>query len=154
MEPQEWQQSENDWTGKRGNSRCEVEKACERRRSRQYGNCRQNLVNQGACSGNRRDVDSLSKFAVGAKNSKRGASGREVVGGEVGKYREGEPNLKRGLFGESLPRTWSATGIPEGSYVRRASRPHREQGTQYPCYFVVRYHSEGEGNIMTVQALR
>lgn len=84
MEPQEWYQSENDWTGKRGNSRCEVEKACEWRRSWWFGNYQQNPGNRGARAGNRRDVDSLSKFAVGAKNSKRGTFGREVVGGKSG----------------------------------------------------------------------
>jgi hypothetical protein len=78
-----------------------------------------------------------SQYAVGTRNPKRGAQGREVLGRDIGINRVGETNFRRGTLGESLPSAGTAFGIPEGPVVQRATRSNRETGTQYPDYDAV-----------------
>lgn len=55
-----------------------------------------------------------SSSAVGAGNPKRGASGRETGGGDVGTYRVGGPNPTRGSPQESRLGAWTRNETPDG----------------------------------------
>lgn len=73
--------------------------------------------------------------AEGEQNPRRGATGREILGGGWKTYREGGPNPMRGTSRESRPWTRTDEGIPEGSGAKRVPRPYRVRRTQYDRYF-------------------
>jgi hypothetical protein len=87
--------------------------------------------NRGAELGNQTDVDSLLlERCRGNENPKRGAFGREAVGGGFGINREEGLKPKRGSLKESRLWAWARAEIPEGLGVQRIPRSYRERVTQ------------------------